>query len=286
MTERLFLRLSDDPPCAPETTVPAHTLAGFAVPVALQRLVAHVTAYEERFEDGIEVTERVLPDGALRLLVELRSGAADVRVAGASTKPVSLTMRGQMHGLSVTLNAGASLALFGIPAAELTERVVRWSDLVAGAHRDLPERLAAAPGDAARVRLVAQSLAHMQRAPDRAGLRLLDYALLRLRNDAGAGSVRDLAAGLQISERRLQQLFATHLGLPPRAWRRLQRLHGTMRLLRRSQPPAWAELAAGAGFYDQSHLINEFRALCGLTPEQFLCRVVSGSSNTGQSSHR
>jgi AraC-like DNA-binding protein len=34
------------------------------------------------------------------------------------------------------------------------------------------------------------------------------------------------------------------------------------------------------GFYDQSHLINEFQALCGLTPEQFLRRRVSGSSKT------
>ena len=36
-----------------------------------------------------------------------------------------------------------------------------------------------------------------------------------------------------------------------------------------------------AGFYDQSHLVNEFRALCGLTPGQFLQRSVSGSSKTG-----
>jgi AraC-like DNA-binding protein len=35
------------------------------------------------------------------------------------------------------------------------------------------------------------------------------------------------------------------------------------------------------GYYDQSHLVNEFRSLCGLTPGMFLERAVSGSSKTG-----
>ncbi|HUG25993.1 SDR family oxidoreductase [Piscinibacter sp.] len=43
------------------------------------------------------------------------------------------------------------------------------------------------------------------------------------------------------------------------------------------------DLAVDSGFYDQSHLVNEFRALCGLTPTEFLARSASGSSKTGAS---
>ena len=32
----------------------------------------------------------------------------------------------------------------------------------------------------------------------------------------------------------------------------------------------WAELAFECGFYDQSHLISEFRRITGRTPETFL----------------
>ncbi|KWT82727.1 MULTISPECIES: helix-turn-helix domain-containing protein [unclassified Variovorax] len=39
-------------------------------------------------------------------------------------------------------------------------------------------------------------------------------------------------------------------------------------------------MAVDHGYYDQSHLANEFRALCGLTPTEFLGRTVSGSSKT------
>jgi AraC-like DNA-binding protein len=280
MSERLFLRLPDDPPCAPGTTVPASTLREFAVPAPLRSVMAHMTAYEERFAPGSEVVERVLPDGASRLLVVLQSGAASIHVAGASVSPVVLSMRGHMHGLSIALQPGASLALFGVPADELAGRIVPWHDIASKAHRDLPEQLAAAADDATRVGVVLTSLGAMHRPPDPGARQLVEHAAGRLQANAGGISVRALAAELDLSERRLQQLFAAQIGLAPSVWRRLQRLHGTLRLLRRAETPQWAQVALHNGYYDQSHMINEFRALCGLTPQQFLRRVVSDSSNT------
>lgn len=280
MSERLFLRLPDDPACAPGTTVPASTLREFAVPGTLRSAVAHVTAYEERFAEGSEVVERVLPDGASRLLIVLQRGTASIHVAGARASPVVLAMRGHMHGFSIALHPGATLGLFGVPADELAGRTVPWDDIVDKAHRDVPEQLAAAVDDAARVGHVLQALRALQRPADPASRRLVEHAASRLCASAGGISVRALAAEMHLSERRLQQVFASQLGLAPSVWRRLQRLHGTLRLLRTAETPQWAQMALCAGYYDQSHLINEFRALCGLTPQQFLRRVVSDSSNT------
>jgi AraC-like DNA-binding protein len=279
MPERLFIRLPDDPSCAPETTVPASTLTEFAVPALLRSTVAHVTAYEERFAPGRETVERVLPDGASRLLIVLHGGAASIHVAGARADPVLLTMSGHMHGLSITLHPGATLGLFGVPANELTALTVPWDDIVPKAHRDVPDQLAAAADDITRVQHVLQSLQALQRPPD-PSRQLVEHAARRLGAKMGGMSVRELAGELNLSERRVQQLFASHIGLAPSVWRRLQRLHGTLRLLRTAETPQWAEIALCAGYYDQSHLINEFRALSGLTPQQLVQRVVSDSSNT------
>jgi AraC-like DNA-binding protein len=279
MPERLFVRLPDDPACAPETTVPAGTLTAFAVPASLRSAVGHVMAYEERFAPDREVVERVLPDGASRLLIVLHGGSASIHLAGARADPVLLTMSGHMHGLSITLNPGATRGLFGVPADELAGLAVPWADIVPKAHRDVPEQLVAAANDATRVRHVLRSLRALQRPPDPA-LHLVGHAARRLGAGMGGVSVRELATELNLSERRVQQLFASHIGLAPSVWRRLQRLHGTLRLLRTAEAPQWAEIAQCAGYYDQSHLINEFRALCGLTPHQLLQRAVSDSSNT------
>mgnify|MGYP006198692693 CR=1 FL=1 len=47
---------------------------------------------------------------------------------------------------------------------------------------------------------------------------------------------------------------------------RLSRLHHLLRALRRRPTDGWAALAFDGGFCDQSHLVNEFQSLCGLTP--------------------
>lgn len=284
-SERLYLRLEGDPVYAPETTVPAGTLREFAVPAPLQAQVAHLIAYEEALPPGTVVHERVLPDGALRLIVD--SVAGTVQVAGPSVRPVQLALRGPLRGLSLTLRPGAAPALFGgLPAHALAERQLDWDTLVPPALRGLALHLQEAPDEAARVQRLVDALARAQRPTDTfdpADLRKLRQAVALLRPGAGEARIAEVAAAVGVGERRLQQLFRAQLGLSPRTWSRLMRLHGCLQRLREPGPPRWSELALDSGFYDQSHLVREFQALCGLSPGAFLQRRrVSLSSKTAR----
>lgn len=272
MTDRLFLRLDGDPLYAPETSVPAGALRELALPAALRPHVAHLLAYREELPAGLTLRERVLPDGALRLIVEDLDDGPRLILAGPSTQPVLLQLSGRQHGLSLTLRPGAAQALLGLPAHELAERVLPWDAVVAPRWRDLAERLQARRGDAARARCLLQTLEAMRRdgaAPDP---RPVLAAGRLFEQGQGRRSVAEVARQLGLGERRLQQVFRAQMGLTPAAFGRLARLHACLRLLRRpaARPPRWPELALEAGFYDQSHLIREFRALCGLTPQQYL----------------
>ena len=279
MAERLFVRLDDDPLYAPETSVPRGTLRELPVPAELRAWVAHVIAYEEDIPAGEPVRERVLPDGSLHLIFELDGGAAPSRVAGTRLKPATLLMQGRVRGLSVKLRPGAVPAFFGASAHELADRAVRWDDIAGAEHRHLPERLHDARGDERRLAVLAQGLQRMRRDPDAQAVRTARHAAQLLRGP-GRLPVHAAAQAVGLGERRLQQLFQAHLGLSPRAWRRLGRMHECLRALRQGEPASWAALAADCGFSDQSHLINEFRALCGLTPAQFLRRSASDSCKT------
>jgi AraC-like DNA-binding protein len=278
MHERLFLRLDGDPLYAPETTVPAGTMRELAVPAALRGQVAHLVAYDERLPVGSVIRERVLPDGAVRVIVD-GSGAA--RVVGPSTRPVVLSMSGHVSGLSVTLQPGASLALFGVPAHELAEQVVDWDALVAADHRDLQALLGGSASDTDRARVLCEALQAMTSDVQHEDRRRAERAAALLRAGGHAPSVGAVAATVGVGERRLQQIFRSQFGLSPAAWRRLARMQRCLRLLRLPGGARWPELAVAVGFYDQSHLVHEFRALCGLTPGQFLQRFGSGFSKTG-----
>lgn len=291
MAERLFLRLDDDPLHGPESGVPAGTLRAFPVGAALRGHVSHILLYRETFAEGHEVRERVLPDGAVRLVFNLgdapSAGEGEglaVEAIGASAAPVVVRMRRKVEGLSVTLRPGAAAALLGLPVGEIGGSAVHLDALWQGEGTELLGRMAEAPDDAARVTLLHAVLQRRLRDSSAAAgnTAAAMYAAQLIAASDGRRSLREVATTVGVGERRLQQLFHAHVGLSPRAWSRLARMHGCLRALRLQSSPAWADVALESGFYDQSHLVNEFRALCGVTPTEFMGHAVSGSSKTAR----
>ena len=76
---------------------------------------------------------------------------------------------------------------------------------------------------------------------------------------------------------------ADHTGLSPAALRRVLRFRRSFRLLSAMPPGAWARAAAQAGYFDQAHMIRDFRQFAGVAPGEFfgadpdLARAISGS---------
>ena len=96
-----------------------------------------------------------------------------------------------------------------------------------------------------------------------------------LDGSGGGVAVGVLAAEIGWSRRHLAVRFRREFGLPPKTAARLlrfQRAYATLGrgLLTRSAtttgPDGWAERAVRFGYYDQAHLIRDFREFAGTTP--------------------
>ena len=79
-----------------------------------------------------------------------------------------------------------------------------------------------------------------------------------------------VASGLGVSERHLRRVFHETVGVSPKAFAKLTRFHRALRAARDDAHAGWASIAAAAGYYDQAHLIAEFRAIAGATPRALL----------------
>lgn len=77
----------------------------------------------------------------------------------------------------------------------------------------------------------------------------------------------DLAKEVDLSRYQLIRGFARELGLPPHAYILQRRIALARRLIRSGR--ALAEVAAMAGFYDQSHLTRCFVRQFGVTPSRY-----------------
>ncbi|MHB1568605.1 MAG: helix-turn-helix domain-containing protein [Solirubrobacteraceae bacterium] len=92
-----------------------------------------------------------------------------------------------------------------------------------------------------------------------------------------AGNVRIgvLAAELGCSRRYLTSRFSAELGIAPKAVARQLRFAAVRERLT-CAPKRLAEIASVAGYYDQAHLNRDFRAPAGITPTEFVARLIPG----------
>lgn len=274
--ERMYLNTGGDALFWQPRAAPSGVYASVRPGPPLRAFVERIHFGHEWVDPAHPVTERVLPDGGVHLIFNLGDppavpgGAGEAAVAvGARCEPSLIHMAGRVEHVTATLRPGGMAALLGIPAAELAGQDVPLDALWGSRAAEALDRLAASsPGPARAAALEAvlrDRLAARPPDPDAAAteaVRMIERAGGRIR-------VRALAAAIGVGERRLEQVFHRHVGLSPKAVCRLARFRATVDVLRREPGRAWTDIAYDCGFYDQSHLANEFRALAGLAPGDF-----------------
>lgn len=109
-------------------------------------------------------------------------------------------------------------------------------------------------------------------ATERPGHAIVSEAVRRMEDAPGLSRIETIARALDVSSRHLQRLFFDHVGCSPKQVARLVRLSKLLTRLPQSPSVPWAELAAELDYTDQSHLIADFRALVGETPQRFASR--------------
>lgn len=271
--ERLFVFLPGDVGPGPETNTPPHCMRILSPPSVLAAVVQQAMVYREAHPLHGSIVERVLPDGAVRIVSDLSGGNPSPLVIGPRSRAETVMLRGRMEGLSLALQPGATRALLGMPVGEATDRTIPLSDLWGPAAEELGFRLAQTGRDDIRATILWETL-HLKMAniPGK----LLPW--LSVSPFSHSTQSRDLRQQLDLGERRVQQLFNDHFGLSPRSVMRLARWHRLLKSLRRIEWPNWAALAVDHGWYDQAHLNRDFRRFSGLTSSEYFSQAISGSS--------
>ncbi|RYZ42429.1 MAG: AraC family transcriptional regulator [Myxococcaceae bacterium] len=178
-------------------------------------------------------------------------------------------IRSGQRTVTARLHLGSHEAVLGVPASALSGDVVALEDLWgAAATRRLFDQLGDTRDTADAAAILESTIAERLALADgrRARSRLALDAAERLTS----ANVNTVAVDLGVSERHLRRVFHETVGVSPKAYARLVRFHRALRSAREDPHDSWADIAADVGYYDQAHLIAEFRAITGLTPQGFL----------------
>jgi AraC-like DNA-binding protein len=277
--ERLFLRTETRQVTWPAPDSGTSMFRAADPAPALRDHVAKIRWGHEWIPPEAPVHERIVPDGAVHLLFVFSDDGPrrpDGLVLGASSEATVVRLAGRIEHVEIELRPGAVPALLGVPAGELAGKTVALRDLWGDRAVTVRDRLMGTTDDARRIQIVHQTLSDVLGPRRSETPPAVGEALRRITHAAGNLRVGALAGELGISDRRLEQLFHWHVGLSPKAACRLARFRMSVELLAQGPRPSWVEIALDCGFSDQSHLVNEFRALTGLAPRDFQRRAGFG----------
>lgn len=212
-----------------------------------------------------------VPDADTSLIFRTTSaGHSGLLVIGPRTRASYHVGKDIPVCVRLRLRPGAARPLLGVPVSEVADQVVPLEELWGAPADRLKATLRQADGDTGLIleRLAAALPARSR--PDRARGELVQAAVRALRGRTGKRRepLPAIAHHLAVSERHLRTLFADAVGVPPKRFERIERVRDVLALAR-ANGPHWADLAASAGYYDQSHMTAEFRTLMGVTPAAF-----------------
>jgi len=224
--------------------------------------------------------QRVYPNGAMALVIHLKKPTASyyfddrvltVRVpllAGPYSRSFHTDPSESTEVIGILFRPGAGRAFFPVAAHALHNNDIALSELFPGEADRLLNDLCAAAGEDAQFLVIEQYLS--RKLKDAAPIHpAVSYAVERLSGEGGLRSIRKIQLDTGFSHTRFIQLFREQVGLTPKLFGRVRRFHALLGCIEKGLPVNWAELATDYGYFDQAHLIHDFRAFAGVTPLEY-----------------
>ena len=187
---------------------------------------------------------------------------SDICFMGVHSSPFVTDTPARRDLLVVNLTPIGARRLLGAPMSEMTNKWLPLADIVGRRAKELIGRLHDAKDWRARFSTLDDFLLTGSAAMS-APRRDLSSAWRWM---SGGGAAATLARGLDVSHKHLIDQFRDQIGLPPKLVGRLARFNRVLRLPQHGGEPDWAGAAQTCGYFDQAHMINEFRDFAGATP--------------------
>lgn len=212
--------------------------------------------------------QRVMPHPAVHLVFE--DGRAEIQAVTTGEFVRRLAGRGQVLG--VKFRPAGFRPYLGHPVTRIAGRRLPGSSVFGAGLDGLAAEVAAEADPAARAVLVDRFLAG-QAVGALPMTRAVNAIVDRVSGDRTITRVDDLAARLGVGTRRLQRLFAEHVGLTPKWVINRARVHEAAERAAGDGPMDWAALALDLGYSDQAHLVRDFTAAVGTPPARYARRA-------------
>jgi len=227
--------------------------------------------------------ERILPTGAAQLIVNLKEDRtrlydperpfhpvenAGTVLSGVHTRYQIIDTAEQQFVAGVVFRPGGMVPFMRLPAHETNDvgvpLEVLWGRCRTAALR---ERLL----ERESLDLKLDTLeAVLREAWTSRGLHpAVTFALTAFDRRPATTSIAAVTDAIGMSAKRFIERFKIEVGTTPKRYCRIRRFQRAVSLAHRGPAVDWTRVALDCGYFDQSHLIHDFRSFAGLTPTEY-----------------
>ena len=225
--------------------------------------------------------EPVVPDGCVEIVFNLADrfqriqGPDDIEtqpatiVAGQMKRSVLIKPTGRISLFGIRFQHAGAFPFFQFSLSELTDRIESIDSTWGAEGREIEERICEAGTFAERVAIIETIFTARLISNKKFDSSIIEAARLIVGRD-GAVPIRQVAELVGISERQLEREFKQKIGVSPKLFSRIIRFQQLLKSLEGDGAEGLLENALTLGYYDQAHMLHEFREFAGKSPTAFI----------------
>lgn len=228
--------------------------------------------------DKLYAGERVIPVGYLQLIFHKgdrmfssAEGGLQPRffVGGQSVGFSDLISSGKTHMIVVAFHPAGARPFFNIPLDKFFGMNISVDEMEDRNYKELGDKLMEIDDDNACIDLIEKYLVSRLNRTNVYNIQRVGAAI-GLAHQHSEIDIDLLADESCLSKKQFNRIFSEYVGVNPKKFLRVVRFQRALHLWQNNIHIELAQLACECGFYDQSHMIREFKIFSGYTPMEYL----------------
>jgi AraC-like DNA-binding protein len=183
---------------------------------------------------------------------------------GPQYSRVNIKVHQQLRAIRVDFFPGAMHRLFKVPMHQLFDKAFGLDCFHSPGTGSIDEQLQNTASLEEGKKIVERFLLHL--ATDSRQPLPFDRAMQVLLNNSGNMSIDSIASLSCLSLKQFERVCKERIGMNPKLYARILKFSKAYILHERSPQLSWINIAHEAGYYDQMHMIRDFRVFAGVNP--------------------
>lgn len=243
-------------------------------------------AIENSLACGATYSQRIIPSGLMEVTFYFSNlpeasvcskniGSSSI-VSGQLNTYYDLQITGNLSMFSISFKPMGALMFFNVPLNEFANKNVPLEFVLTNA-KDIEDQLFHANNFAQRITIIEKFLYDLLTRNQKAFEFKRIHSSIKHLTKNEESDVISLANTACLSRKQFERRFIASVGLSPKQYMRVVQFQRTIFNKQIHPDLSLTELSYKTGYYDQSHMVNNFKSLSGLTPKEFfaICPPIS-----------